>query len=374
MRIGIDYRPALVNREGIGRATRELVRALAEPDQVDLELELFGWTLSRSRFDAAELGLADAAHIHLHRRRFPAKLTGPWLRARGGVPRVMGMPGGLFHHTQPRRVPTGSARTTTMIWDLLFLDDDGRPGGPWVERKTAEQMAASARRAADESTALFVPTDFVRQDVIAKLGVEPSRVHVVGLGCDHVATPEIEELPTRPPYVLTVCRVDPRKNHTIMLAAFERLVRAGLPHHWLVVGPDGWRSAAFDAAVAASPARHRIERIKDASEDALAAHFAAADVFLFASHAEGFGLPPLEAMAAGVPVIASAASCLPEVLGDAAVLVDAHDDEALFEALAHQITERDDRAERIARGRAHAARHSWSAAARKHVAAWRSLV
>lgn len=370
LQLGLDYRPALVNREGIGRATRELVRALTALDAPNLNLNLFGWTLAESRFDKSELGINQAK---LHRRRFPAKLTQPWLRIRGGVDGLMGIPSGIFHHTQPSRLPVKSARQTTMIWDLIFLDEDGQPGGPWVEKQTALTMATSAQQAAAESDLILTPTEFVRQDVIAKLNVEASRVATVGLGCNHIHTALPKDLPTRPPFILTVCRVDPRKNHSTMLAAFERLVRAGLPHHWLVVGPDGWRSGAINAAFEASPAAHRIVRIKDAPESQLRGLYATADVFLFASHAEGFGLPPLEAMASGVPVVAAAATCLPEVLGTAAALVDPEDDEALFEALLAPIADRNLRREQIRQGKTQAERFSWAVAAEKHLEAWRRL-
>lgn len=373
MQIGIDYRPALVNREGIGRATRELVRALVQTPNPDFELNLFGWTLAKPRFDKQSLGLVKAQNARLFRRRFPARITRAWLALQGGAPYAMDMQNGVFHHTQPRRLPTGKSPTTTMIWDLLFLDDDGRAGGPFVDLRVARSMALSSRRAADESSALLVPTEFVRQEVIEKLGVEKERVHVVGLGCEHILPLKINNPETRPPFVLTVCRVEPRKNHLVMLEAFERLVRSGLPHHWLVVGPDSWGSKEFDAALERSPARHKVQRIKNAPEAELAGLYSTADIFLFASRAEGFGLPPLEAMSAGVPTIAASASCLTEVLGDGARLVPPDDDEAIFEALSDVICNSDVRDELVRRAYKRAAMHSWPAAAKRHLEVWRTL-
>ena len=114
--LGLDYRPALVNREGIGRATRELVRALVSLEDEALALELFGWTLAAARFDERELGLTrHPSAARLHRKRFPARWTRAWLQLRGGADRAMGMRGGLFHHTQPARLPIGSARESTMV-------------------------------------------------------------------------------------------------------------------------------------------------------------------------------------------------------------------------------------------------------------------
>lgn len=367
MSFGLDYRPALVNREGIGRATRELVRAL-ELSQGEA-LELFGWTLRAPRYGSDALGLPPGAR--LARRRFPAKLTAPWLRLTGGVDRQLGVR--VFHHTQPRRLPVRRARTTTMIWDLLFLDDEGRPGGPFVAADTAAAMAASARRAAAESDLVLVPTNFVRDEVEAKLGVPRERLRTVGLGADHLPPPRATS--TRPPFVLSVARLDPRKNHRLVLAAFERLVARGLPHHWVLAGPLGWRSGELLAAIAASPARERILHVPNASDQDLADLLAQASAFAFPSLGEGFGLPPVEAQRAGVPVVALRTSCLPEVLGEGAFWVPPGEAPEAFEAaLEAALLDSTARARVTTAGHANAARHTWERAAALHLAAWRELV
>lgn len=373
LRVGLDYRPALVNCEGIGRATRELVRALPQAMTATERLALFGWTLRPPRFAAEELGLANTTQ--LSRRRFPARWTNAWLGLRGGADGLLGA--NVFHHTQPRRLCVRRAATTTMIWDLLFLDDDGQPGGPWVAAETAQAMATSARAAADESDLILVPTDFVRQDVIQKLNIAPERVRTVGLGAAHLPAPDYGALHTRPPFLLTVTRIDPRKNHALVLAAFERLVAMGLPHHWLVVGPNGWRAADFHAAVARSPVRHRIALIPKASDAEVAALFATAEAFVFPSRGEGFGLPPVEAQLAGIPVVALRASCLPEVLGDGCAWIEPDtldaETEALATTLRDVLSNHVTRAGLIARGTQNAARHTWAQSAARHLDAWRTL-
>lgn len=371
---GLDYRPALVNREGIGRATRELVRGLAGQLSPDEALGLFGWTLRAPRYRRADLGLPERAR--LHRRRFPARWTNAWLGLTGGVDRALGA--AVFHDTQPRRLPTRRAKRTTMIWDLLFLDANGQPGGPWVARDTAHAMAASARAAADSADLLFVPTEFVRNDVIAKLGVAPERVRTVGLGADHLPAPALDLLLTRPPFLLTVARIDPRKNHALVLAAFERMFARGLPHHWLVVGPRGWRADEVLAAIERSPARERISVIENATDAELSGYLEGASAFVFPSRGEGFGLPPVEAQRAGTPVVALATSCLPEVLGDGAAWIapGTPDEEVagLEAALERALFDTQARAALIAAGHANAARHTWAASAAAHLAGWRALL
>jgi glycosyltransferase involved in cell wall biosynthesis len=378
--IGLDYRPALVNREGIGRATRELVRALVElnePAQAHTKLELFGWTLAASKFNTPRLGLGAGPNVtaNLHRVRMPSRLSRLLLPFLGGADGVVGAKGSaaIFHHTQPSRLPVKSARQTTMLWDCIYLDDDGEPGGPWVEADTAAAMAKSARQAAKCSDLIFAPTEFVRGELIQKLGIAPSKVVTVGLGCDHLPAPDLGSFHTRPPFVLTVCRVDPRKNHIAMLRAFELLLKENLPHHWIVAGPDGWRADEFGRALENSPAKERVHWLREVSEDELVELYATCDAFLFASHAEGFGLPPLEAMHFGRAVVASTATCLPEVLGDAYEPVVATSPESIFEGLFKVLTRPAYSEQLKAKGREQAAKHTWKAAATKHMSAWRGL-
>lgn len=380
LKLGLDYRPALVNGEGIGRATRELVRALAALEAGDgppAHLGLFGWTLAAARFARHELGLEGGALVRakLSRLRLPtraSKLLLPWIGGADGVVGA-GTAASIFHHTQPARLPVRAAKQTTMLWDAIYLDDEGQPGGPWVEQRTAESMAASARQAIADSTAIFAPTDFVRADLIAKFGLAPDKVITVGLGCDHIQTPDLSSVPTRPPFVLTVCRVDPRKNHLNMLGAFERLVHEGAPHHWIVAGPIGWHYEEFEVALEDSPAKERVHWMRQVPETTLLQLLATCDAFLFASHAEGFGLPPLEAMGLGRPVVASNASCLPEVLGEAFQPVDPNSPDAIFEGLRAVLFDSPRSQELRHLGPLQAAKHTWNKAAKAHLAAWQSL-
>ena len=373
MRVALDYRPALVNGEGIGRATRELVRAVGERVAADRAgeltgLDLFGWTRAAVRCEAA-LELHESAS--LSRRRLPNALL-PFVLRRGADGCFDATPA-LFHHTQPARLPVKRAAQVTTLYDCIYLhDDEARAAGdgPWVVEATASKMLASARAAVRDSALLCVPTEHVRADVVRRLDADPARVRVTGLGCEHLGAPRLEDMQTRPPFVLTVCRVDPRKNHLRMMRAFEAVVREGLPFHWYVVGPDGWRHERFDAALASSPARERVHRLRSVPEDELRSLYATCDAFLFASHAEGFGLPPLEAMAMGRPVVASNTSCLPEVLGEAYVAVDPTDESSITDGLLSVLGRPDRCRELGARGREQAARHSWRAAAEATIAAW----
>ena len=369
MRVGIDYRPALVNREGIGRYARELVRGLIELN-FGGNLGLFGYTLAGKRFSRDELGLSGPearVRPELLRLRWPSKAL-PWLLGRLGKG-VDDLSGGchVFHHTQYARLAVRQAVEVATIHDCLYLKE-----ADYVDPRSAERMAATARELAANAKRILVPSEFVGAEIVMHFGAWPSQITVTPLGCDHMARalPPGGFPPAEEPYLLTVARVDNRKNHVRMLAAFERLVREGLPHRWVVAGPRGHGSEHFERALARSSAAKRVEWRRDVPEAELPRLYAQADLFLFASLGEGFGLPPLEAMAAGTPVVTSAITSLPEVCGDAAWLVDPAEEERIFEAARRMLTEPELAREFVAKGLVRARQYTWRETARQTLLAY----
>jgi glycosyltransferase involved in cell wall biosynthesis len=189
------------------------------------------------------------------------------------------------------------------------------------------------------------------------------------------ATADVAALRTRlgleGPFFLYVGTLEPRKNLPLLLRAFERLgARAGV--HLALAGPRGW----LDEPIVAAAARlgERVRLLGPVPPADLAALYAAAEVFVFPSRYEGFGLPPLEAMAAGTPVVAARASCLPEVLGDAALFVEPDDEAGLAEALGQLLDDPALRTELRQRGLARAAGFSWERTAAETLAVYREAV
>jgi glycosyltransferase involved in cell wall biosynthesis len=361
VKIGIDYRSALINREGIGRTTRELVRALIELGH-GADLGLFGWTLAPVKFTRDELGLElpdGEGSARLARFRFPSRWIPDLCRTLGKG--VDDLSGGcdVFHHAQPHILPVRSAVEVGTIFDCIYTR-----GGGFVSEAAAESMTQAAREMVARCTHLIVPSRFVAGEVVSVFGADPARVHVAWLGCDHVLRGENGAAVRREPWALTISRVDRRKNHVRMLRVFERLVAAGLVERWIVAGPDGHGFEEFDAALAVSPVRARVERLRHVEDAELPRLYRSARLFLFASLDEGFGLPPLEALACGTPVVAGRNSSMPEVLGDAALLVDAEDEDAIFEAARTLLTENDLAAELQQRGLSRARSLTWRACAR----------
>jgi glycosyltransferase involved in cell wall biosynthesis len=304
VRIGLDYRPALINREGIGRYARELVRELQQLGGDD-RLGLFGWTLAGVR----RPGRGARARERAPEPRCASRRAG--CRACAGCSAAAwttssAVPS-FWHHTQPSALPVRAALEVATVFDCIYLRDEG-----FLSAAAAESMRRSVSELIERSRLVLVPSEFVARDVQASFGVPRERLVVTHLGCDHVlrhAPPDRGA--AREPFLLTVARVDRRKNHRRILTAFERIADAGFPHRWIVAGPPGHGAAELEQALSRSPARARIEWHKDAGEAQLARWYSSCSAFLFPSLDEGFGLPPLEAMALGAPVIAAGAARCP---------------------------------------------------------------
>lgn len=370
--IGLDHRPARFNREGIGRVARELVRALGELDDAP-DLALFGAGLRAPRVTGEELGLP--ANARLVAPRIPAKLT-PWLlRALGGADRILRAP--LVHHTQLRELPVSRrGRSTLMVFDLMFTGG----GNGWLDTDAAHGMEARLRALLPKQCRVQVTSKHVREDLVARGLFDATRIDDVPLGGDHLLrVPPLDEheqarVVPREPFLLTVSRLDPRKGHDLGLAAFERLVDRGFDGRWVIAGPPGFRADELWSELAASRHAARIEWRRQVDERELRALYETCTCFVFPSRAEGFGLPPIEAMWAGAPVVSSRATSLEEVVGLGADSFDPTDIDAvdaLTAALEQVVSDRGYRRGLVERGRAWRERYTWRACAVASLASWR---
>jgi glycosyltransferase involved in cell wall biosynthesis len=212
--------------------------------------------------------------------------------------------------------------------------------------------------AARRADRVVVVSEFVRARAIERLGLDERRVVAIHSGVDHERFRPGAE--TREPLLLYPARPWPHKNHARLFAAFAILRRA-LPELRLVLTGDGHTGG---------PVPDGVEVRGNVSLEELASLYRRAACLVFPSLYEGFGLPPLEAMASGCPVAASSVASLPEVCGDAAVLFDPLDPEAI----AAGVTEALDRSDELrSRGLARAATFTWEASARAHEAVYRAL-
>lgn len=174
------------------------------------------------------------------------------------------------------------------------------------------------------------------------------------------------ELPYR--FILSLGTLEPRKNLLSLLRAYEVFHQTAVgeltKYELVIAGTPGWKCEEFLSAVRRSPVRHHVHLLGFIAEEDKTALYNLASVFVYPSFYEGFGFPPLEALACGVPVIASHSSSLPEVLGTAAVLIDPYRPDEIRQALSHILSDKDYQVMLRERALAQAARFTWPAAAR----------
>jgi glycosyltransferase involved in cell wall biosynthesis len=220
-----------------------------------------------------------------------------------------------------------------------------------------------------KATRVAVPSTASARDVEARCGVPAERIRVVPLGVvpPRVPTPaEISDaraaMSADAPYLLAVSTIEPKKNFDSLIRWFDRWKDAGVPHHLVIVGKWGWKTDAVRKALDTSRYREAIHLPGYRPQDALPPIIAAADLLLMPSRYEGFGLPALEAMAVGTPVVASDRGALPETVGDAGLVLPL-DDAAWADGVPALLADPTRLALMRDAGRAHAAVHTWAATA-----------
>ncbi|MBO3101403.1 glycosyltransferase family 4 protein [Cellulomonas fengjieae] len=289
-----------------------------------------------------------------------------WRRPR--VERLAG-PTDVVHATT-WAIPGHRRPLVVTVHDLAFLRDPGH----FTERGNAFFRRA-LRIVRDEAAGIVVPSESTRADCVAE-GLDPARLTVVPHGVR--AAPVTSERVAawraahglERPYVLWCGTLEPRKNVVRLVEAFARARAARLIEHDLVlVGPAGWggSGAQVEQALSVLPAGavHMLGRLDDAD---LQTAYAAASAFAFPSLWEGFGMPVLEAMAHGVPVVTSAGTSMAEFAGSSAQLVDPLDVDAIAAGLVRAVSVAAPSAELVET----AAGFTWEASARAHVAVYRA--
>ncbi|MBC7924840.1 MAG: glycosyltransferase family 4 protein [Bryobacteraceae bacterium] len=262
----------------------------------------------------------------------------------------------LFHGLNQRMPALRIRRKVCTFHDLFVMTGDY--SSPEFRRRFTQQ----AREAAERSDLIIAVSRSTASQVESLLHIEPSRIHVIHHGIRHLPLPGF----ARENIILNVGAIQHRKNITRLVRAFERLGREGTCVDWRLIlagAADGYGAAEALATIAQSPARDRIQVTGYLSTTALSELYARASVFAFPSLDEGFGMPVLEAMASGLAVVASDRSALPEVCGDAALLVNPESDDAVAEALRQLTDSQDLREKMVALGRKRAELFSWEKAA-----------
>ncbi len=272
----------------------------------------------------------------------------------------------LFHGLAFVTPPAYRGTSVVTIHDLAFLKIAGHAPARRVAylSRLTKASVESARRVIAVSTR-------TKLDIVDSYGIDPALIDVTPLGVSEGLTPLTSEERTAfrtrvgldRPAILFLGTLEPRKNLPALLRAYDEIAdETGA--ELILGGAYGWLPAELDAALAGLRHRERIRITGFIPERDLRLWLGSVDLFAFPSRYEGFGIPPLEAMACGTPVVGSNASSLPEVLGDAALTVDPDDIDGLADAMRRVLEDEALAADLRTRGIAHAARFRWSETAR----------
>ena len=358
MRVGLELTGLELDATGSARTITALRRELEAREDVELvTLHHPGSPPARGRLGGAARGLDREL------RYLPVGL--PRRAARLGLD-VLHCPVPLAPWRS--RVPLVVTAHDALAWD--------HP--EWLTRANVLRQRLALAPALRRAGAVLTPSEHARGRLVARLGLRPELVQVTPWGVDPAFSsgprPEalLESLGVGgAPYVLTVGTLQPRKNVEALVRAFEALAAGGAEHHLVVVGARGWLDDSLVSLLGRSALAPRIHVTGRVIDSDLVGLYRGAECFVFPSRYEGFGLPPLEAMACGAPVISSDRTSLPEVAGGAALLVDPDDAGTLERAMAEVLGSPERRAELSARGRERAAGFSWARCAELTVAAYR---
>lgn len=357
LRVAYDTAPIALNQAGERRYALELLRALRR--RGDVAVQPVGPGARRPGGLRQRVALQAACEGLLYPWRLPRA-------ARRGGAELVHFPRHLV--TATRGIAAPVVVTIHDVFPLRFPD--------LYPALIRERFRAITRRVAWRADLVLTGSEYSRREIVALLGVAPERVRVTPYAVDARFRPDPpspawlrERLGLERRYVVCVGTLEPRKNLRAVLTAFDHVPPAEA--QLVVIGGRGWKHAEADALLAGR--RDRVTTTGRVSDAELVRLLSGAACFVHAAVAEGFGFPVLEAMACGTPVIAHAGGSVPEVVGDAGVLVDAFDAEALAAGVRHLLADSARAEDLAARGCARAAGYTWQATAAATVAAYRSL-
>jgi glycosyltransferase involved in cell wall biosynthesis len=369
--VGFDATAAVHQAAGIGRYTRHLLGALARCDS-DERYRLYycargprsgGLPPLSSRFHVQPAPVSDRVmNLAWHRARLPLPVqlfTGHF---------------DVFHSPDFTLPPTWRRAAVLTVHDLAFLTVPDC-AYPTLRSYLQEVVPRSARRA----TRIIAVSESTRRDVINLLGIPEDRVTTVPEAAgEHFSPPKdrvearqvVSGLGVSQPFLLSVGTLEPRKNYTRLFEAYGQLRHQGYLHQLVVAGKPGWL---FEPSLQRLRELHLDAHVTfvEPNDAQLAALYSLADVFVYQSLYEGFGIPPLEAMACGAAVACSDSSSLPEVVGDSAVTFDPHDVDAIASAVGSILDDPVLQSRLRTKGLQRAALFSWKRAAHQTIRVYR---
>ena len=369
MKICMDIQPAVAQRAGVGRYVRELAAHLGAGAGED-RLRLFCFDFR----GAARLPEASGATVRAV-RWFPGRLAQAAWRTIGWPPfDLFAGEADLYHFTNFIAPPLARGRCVVTIHDMSFARFP-----EFAEERNLHHLKGGIAATAARADAIITISRSTADEVHELLGVERSRLFPIHLGVSTDFSPQPAEAVARirkrygldGPYLLSVGTVEPRKNIPLLLDVFEQLV--DFNGKLVLVGGLGWKCEPILARIRQSPKADRICRIGFVQDGDLPALYTGAELFLLSSFYEGFGFPPLEAMACGTPVLSAIGGSLAEVLGEGARLLRGHEPDAWLDAASELLSDSAMREDLVRRGRNWVRQYTWQRTAEQTWQVYRSL-
>jgi glycosyltransferase involved in cell wall biosynthesis len=369
MHVCVDYQAAVTQRAGIGRYTRHLVDALSNTKNTD-DLSVFSFDFRRQDDGSIPTNVhqravrwcpgrvAQALWKHLH---WP-----PFERFAGAAD--------LYHFTNYVLPPGRRGIRVVSVHDVSFLRLP-----EFAETRNLQYLRTNIRRTVAEADAIVTLSAFSASEIVELLDVDPARVHAIHIGvAEHIEPPTTDavahlraRLKLEEPYLLFVGTIEPRKNLPLLIELYERLT--DYDGRLVIAGMPGWKCEPIMEKMTSSARADRIHYLDYVSDSDLPALYAGADLLISPSFYEGFGLPPVEAMLCGTPVIASHTASHPEILGNAATLVSGFEVDDWVEPTRQALERTAGSTAHIENARRHAASFTWAKTAEAHWQLYRSL-
>ena len=344
---------------GVGRYARELVRALPASAPKHWEFLALSWSGV-----GASLGLGDV--------RYPGPSRGIGLADRWLMPPLLRRERIAIYHSPVYALPSAGARGTALVLTVHDLVADLFPEALSFRHRQAFRRTF---RSASVAHRVLTVSQTTRRELLAHYPLEAARVVAIPNGVvECVREPSRAEAPPvgwPRPFLFYAGGLDPLKNVGLLLRVLRRCRDGGLRLHLVLAGEAGPRGDRLLHEARALGLEDAVVMAGHVDDAELSAGYRDALAFVFPSRYEGFGLPPLEAMAAGCPVLSSPCGALAEVLGDAAILADPDDETSWMEAIARLAGDQTVRDRLIAAGRERAAGFTWARTARETVEAYR---
>lgn len=370
MKVCIDIQPAVSQRAGIGRYTAELVRHLPAGTGLDFELFYLDFKGKAVPPDSSTCTFKRYSSL-------PGMLIQQaWKRISWPAFDALAGKADLYHFTNFIIPPLSPGlKTVVSIHDISFLLHP-----EFTEKKNLDYLSKRIMTTAERADAVITISRQSADDICSRLKINRDRIHPIYLGVSDKFSPQPpdtvsrtrQELNLDKPYILMVGTFEPRKNIAFAVELFEKM--NFFDGDLVIVGQPGWKNEAVFSRIRQSGAAERIRIFTALPDNALPSLYSGAEMLLMTSFYEGFGFPPVEAMACGTPVLSSTGGSLREICETSAVVVDGWNTEEWLVQAGTLLSDRNLREQLIRKGFQRASGFRWDATVKEHLAVYRKVL